>query len=295
MGEAIARFRDAARVARELSDTAYYCPDEGTAATLCFYLDTVTELIDKMNSGGWSPSTYAYHLLKDAASIRDEDTEPEEDDFAAETSVSGLLVPARPPDLSSLRSLSTAAVCEAMKYGPLATAVEKHINSLMRSAEDIDHEVSGRKTQWAETPHVEPKTGSLLQAVFQRLKRQPELDHAKYASILERWFDAYNALNAFAGEPLLTAVPSEKKTGSSRTGRPHNDEDLARDLLAGWQAFEPEEGRRRKRDYLAQRADVRVLKSEDARRRKIDSLLVALNSALHLRNAKTKAAAPRMN
>jgi hypothetical protein len=76
--------------------------------------------------------------------------------------------------------------------------------------------------------------------------------------------------------------------GSRRVGRSQNDEALARDLLAGWKAFEPEDGRRRKRDYLAQRADVRVLKTEEARQRKIDSLLVALDSALHLCREKTK-------
>lgn len=78
------------------------------------------------------------------------------------------------------------------------------------------------------------------------------------------------------------------KTGGKPRGRKPIDEALARDLLAGWKAFEPEDGRRRKRDYLAQRADVRALKTEEARQRRIDSLLVALDSALHLKREKTK-------
>jgi hypothetical protein len=78
------------------------------------------------------------------------------------------------------------------------------------------------------------------------------------------------------------------KTGGKPRGRPQNDEDLARDLLAGWKAFEPDEGRKTKDRYLAQRPDVRVVKTEQARQRKIASLRVVLDSALHLRREKTK-------
>jgi hypothetical protein len=91
--------------------------------------------------------------------------------------------------------------------------------------------------------------------------------------------------------PPLPTRPGEsrqqtvhKKSG----GRPPNDEALARDLLDGWRAYEPEEGRKTKDRYLAQRADVRALKTEEARQRKIASLLVALQSAQHLHREKTK-------
>jgi len=77
-------------------------------------------------------------------------------------------------------------------------------------------------------------------------------------------------------------------SNSRRVGRSQNDEALARELLIGWRAYEPEDGRRRKRDYLAQRADVRALKTEDARHRKIASLRVALESAQHLCREKAK-------
>jgi hypothetical protein len=85
-----------------------------------------------------------------------------------------------------------------------------------------------------------------------------------------------------------TKAGGKPASSSRRVGRSQNDEALARDLLAGWKAFEPEDGRRRKRDYLAQRADVQTLKTEEARQRRIDSLLVALDSALHLSREKTK-------
>jgi hypothetical protein len=86
----------------------------------------------------------------------------------------------------------------------------------------------------------------------------------------------------------LMAGSQPTEASSRRGGRPQNDEDLARDLLDGWRVYEPEEGRKTKDIYLAQRPDVRVLKTEDARQRKIASLRVALDSALHLRREKTK-------
>jgi hypothetical protein len=88
---------------------------------------------------------------------------------------------------------------------------------------------------------------------------------------------------------LMAASQSEKTNGSrGRGGRKQNNETLARDLLDGWRAYEPEDGRKTKERYLAQRPDVRVLKTEEARQRRIASLRVALDSALHLRREKTK-------
>lgn len=82
--------------------------------------------------------------------------------------------------------------------------------------------------------------------------------------------------------------PAKADGSRGRGGRPPNDEALARDLLNGWRAYEPEEGRKTKDRYLAQRPDVRTLKTPEARQRKIASLLVTLNSALHLHREKTK-------
>ena len=101
---------------------------------------------------------------------------------------------------------------------------------------------------------------------------------------------ALDLLHPYAQPPKPAGSSLEKKTGSNRSrgGRPQNDESLARELLASWKAFEPEEGRKTKDRYLAQRPEVQVLKTEDARQRKIASLLVALESAQHLQREKTK-------
>jgi hypothetical protein len=110
-----------------------------------------------------------------------------------------------------------------------------------------------------------------------------------YIARHEEFAEALEALAPFIEEPASSEAIAEKKPSSSRRGgRPQTDEDLARDLLDGWRAYEPEEGRKTKDRYLAQRPDVRVLKTEDARQRKIASLGVALDSALHLRREKTK-------
>jgi hypothetical protein len=96
-------------------------------------------------------------------------------------------------------------------------------------------------------------------------------------------------LRRYAQPPAAADSTSAKQpSGGRRGGRTQNDEALARDLLDGWRAYEPEEGRKTKDRYLAQRPDVRVLKTEDARQRKIATMRVALDSALHLRREKTK-------
>jgi len=99
---------------------------------------------------------------------------------------------------------------------------------------------------------------------------------------------AIDALRIYSRPPTKAVTPKPIANVFRRGGRPQTNDALARDLLAGWKAFEPEIGRRLKRDYLAERADVRYLKNKDARERKIDSLLVALDSALHLQREKTK-------
>jgi hypothetical protein len=99
---------------------------------------------------------------------------------------------------------------------------------------------------------------------------------------------ALDLLRSYAVPPALVTARVKPGRDRGRSGRPQNDEDLARDLLAGWKAFEPEEGRKMKDHYLAQRLDVRALKTDEARQRKIASLRVALDSALHLQREKTK-------
>jgi hypothetical protein len=90
---------------------------------------------------------------------------------------------------------------------------------------------------------------------------------------------------------LMTgSSPQAPRTKRPRGGRPPKDEALARELLAGWRAFKPEDCRPRKVDYLAQRDDVKAIKTEEARQRKIASLRRVLDSAQHLRAAKKRQA-----
>jgi len=105
---------------------------------------------------------------------------------------------------------------------------------------------------------------------------------------------ALDRLHSYARPPAPLTEAAEKKANSSRSrgGRRQNNEPLARDLLAGWKAFKPEEGRPRKLDYIARRPEVMAMKSPEARERKAALLLTALNSALHLRCEKKKRMRP---
>jgi hypothetical protein len=153
---------------------------------------------------------------------------------------------------TSIKPLTEQAAKEALTWGARFTEVESRVWSLSRATEAV---------QRGDPP---------------------------YSRALAKWQIAFDALAPFIEEPPAPAAASEKNIGNGRGrgGRPPNDEDLARELLAGWKAFEPEEGRKTKDRYLAQRPDVRVLKTEEARQRKIASLLVALDSALHLQREK---------
>jgi hypothetical protein len=97
-------------------------------------------------------------------------------------------------------------------------------------------------------------------------------------------------LRRIAQPPAPAGSTSEEQTNSnrSRVGRPPNDEALARDLLNGWRAYEPEEGLKTIDRYLAQRADVRAIKTAEARQRKIVSLRTALESAQSLHRSKAR-------
>jgi hypothetical protein len=165
-----------------------------------------------------------------------------------------------------------------------AADIREHVVELVEKTEALDKAVSAafavKKTR--------------AEAAWSRNRRIPQ---AKRDAI-EDDIEAVASLAGHLGVRLQriaqmvgtqpTKAGGKPASSSRRVGRSQNDEALARDLLAGWKAFEPEDGRRRKRDYLAQRADVRVLKTEEARQRRIDSLMVALDSALHLRREKTK-------
>ncbi len=193
----------------------------------------------------------------------------------------------REPTASGFRDAFRAAIREAVRLGPLFPVVEERIKALKTAADRLIRYASPKCYEDANPEYYEEADNGEW---YRTGPSRSEADR-DYTARHEEFADALDALAPFVGDPPATAAAtSEKQTGGSRGrgGRPQNDEDLARDLLAGWKAFEPEEGRKTKDRYLAQRPDVRVLKSEDARQRKIASLRVALDSALHLRREKTK-------
>jgi len=160
----------------------------------------------------------------------------------------------RPAAAPEMQPLAVEATQEALRWGHLFSRIESRIRA--------------------------------LSAATSRLR-----ERAAYAASLSRWQSAFDALAPFVADPPKHATSgAEKQTGNGRGrgGRRQNNEALARALLAGWNAFEPEEGRKTKERYLAQRPDVRVLTTEDARKRKIASLRVTLDSAQHLHREKTK-------
>lgn len=170
------------------------------------------------------------------------------------------------------RRLLADVVFESREWSPLAEKVVSLAEQVALAVQQVE-KVPGdiEPLEW-QRERVDLRTGSILPASRGNLR------------------NALDLLHPYAQPPKPATPGSEKQTGKSRGrgGRPPNDEALARDLLAGWKAFEPEDGRKTKERYLAQRPDVRTLKTEDAKQRKIASLRVALDSALHLRREKTK-------
>ena len=161
-----------------------------------------------------------------------------------------------------------------------ATDLREHVGELVEQSKALDAAVSAAFTV-KRTP---------AQVVLSRNRRVPQAKRDAIEDGIESVASLAGHLAVRLQRIAVMAVPRPVQPGGSRGGggRPQNDEALARDLLAGWKAFEPEDGRKTKERYLAQRPDVRVLKTEEARQRKIASLRVALDSALHLRREKTK-------
>jgi hypothetical protein len=161
-----------------------------------------------------------------------------------------------------------------------AVDIRQHVGELVEQSEALDKAVSAAFTV--------KRTASTVE--WSRNRRIPQAKRDAIDDGIQEVASLAGHLAVRLQRIAVMAGPRHMKTGGSSkpVGRPQNDEDLARDLLAGWKAFEPEEGRKTKDRYLAQRPDVRVLKTDEARQRKIASLRVALDSALHLRREKTK-------
>lgn len=262
MGEAIARLREAALAIRLRSDQIYSEPRfEITEAAAKAFVARCRHLLQEFESGRIDAEEYASGLRRARSAAEQSPQEPRSGRkwYAMVDWLPTGMQQQAPPSISHL---AADAATEALRWGEQFALVESRVRALTKETEAI------RKTP-------------------QRLRH-----------LLGRWLAAFDALAPFVGEPPgVATATAEKQPGRSRgrAGRPQKDEKLSRDLLDGWRAYETEDGRRLKRSYIAQRADVRVIKSREARERKIESLLLALNSAQHLKREKAKAAASRRN
>jgi hypothetical protein len=291
MGDAIARFRDMALGIRRICDERHSQP-RGRAVTPAaakkFASECRLHLLDHEKNGMPYVERYVRGLCKLRYEAERHPDPPPPGEFELPLYIEWLPKPlARemPGDAETSR-LSRKAIKEAVRWGSLFPVVEARIKALGAAADMLIQYAApdlyaGPSDKYCE---VDEEGRSWCRGPT-RLEADCDFteSHKQFA-------EALDALSPFIEEPPASEAIAEKKTGSNsrRGGRPQTDEDLARDLLDGWRAYEPEEGRKTKDRYLAQRPDVRVLKTEDARQRKIATMRVALDSALHLHREKTK-------
>ena len=278
MGEAIARFHEMALTIRRVCDERHSQPRGRAvkpAAAKKFAKACREHFLEHEQAGMNHPARYIHRLCELRAEAEQHPQENDSGCFIPDIDLPGYYewIPEPfakdEPDDSEIRKALLEARKEAAAWGPLFPVIEARLVALDTAANMLQ--------QYAAATYYQ-----------NRCSADEEADR-DYIARHEEFADALDALAPFIEEPPTAAGSTfEKQTGSSRGGRPPNDEALARDLLAGWKAFEPEDGRKTKERYLAQRPDVRVLKTEEARQRKIASLRVALDSALHLRREKTK-------
>ena len=195
---------------------------------------------------------------------------------------------------AALRALANDAVREAVQWSALAERVEEYVRRLFEATDGMVHSVA-----------MTYSTERISFSDYQRVSRKQTRNLSPvgdYVALLEEWFDAFDWLAPFEGEPADKASSSaaekaEEEFPTRRSGRPVNDERLACELVAGWDSFEPEKGRPLKEDYLASRPEVQALKSGEARKKRITELKRALNTALALRNERLKSErkSPRRN
>jgi hypothetical protein len=297
MGDAIARFRQAAHAARHDFDFRFFSPLAATEENHAYFGDMLTAFAESASEGTMPAAEYADYMAEMQASIESEyaDTPRRRGQRNPLTQPPRNGPRPRPDDL---RNLAAEAVVSALAWGHLATSIEGRVVRLLDAHEKLHLGMLDRRNAIEEAQNALGLTPGdlenfcidIMPDLLAELAEDDEKRQKQYAAALAAWFVEYLALGSFIGEPPAAAATSEKKTGGSRGrgGRPPNDEALARDLLDGWRAYEPEDGRKTKPRYLAQRDDVMAVKTEQARQRKIASLLVALNSALHLQREKTK-------
>jgi hypothetical protein len=291
MGEAIARFREMALVIRRICDERHSQPRGGAvteAAAKKFTKECRLHLLDHEKNGMTYVERYVRGLCRRRNEAERHPEPPPSGHFDLPYYIHWLPKPfaKEEPGYSEVRNEIREAIKEAVKWGSLFPEIEARIKAL-HAAADMLLQYAGAgfyqpptEKYWCEAE--DGKGGGYCTPTGKE-------SDSDYIDCHEKFAEAFDALAPFVEEPPAPAATTGQKTSSSRrSGRPQNDEELARDLLKGWRAYEPEEGRKTKDRYLAQRPDVRVVKTEDARQRRIASLRVALNSALHLHNEKTK-------
>lgn len=178
-------------------------------------------------------------------------------------------------DKALVQSMLSDVIADSLAWGPHAATVVRLAKSLGKAIHRL-RKLPGHKIWLSDAQPFWVPSGPIR---FTSDWINEKTDHLE---------PAIDALRIYSRPPTTAVTPRPKASVVRRGGRRQTNEALGRELLAGWKTFEPEDGRRLKRDYLAERADVRCLKNEDARQRKINSLLVALDSALHLQREKTK-------
>lgn len=298
MGEAIARFRQATLAARHKFDFCFFSPLAATEENHAYFCDMLNAFAESSSEGTMPAAEYAACMAEIQTDI--------ESEYADAPRRRGQPNPLTQPPRSGpqprpdeLRHLAAEAVVSALAWGHLATSIEGRIVRLLDAHERLrlgmlnrKHAVEEAQDALGLTPgNPENFCIDIMPDLLAEMAEEDEERQKQYAAALADWFMEYLALAPFIEKPAAAAgSTSAKQTGGNRRGggRPPNDEALARDLLDGWRAYEPDDGRKTKPRYLAQRADVRAVKTEEARQRKIASLLVALNSALHLHREKTK-------
>ena len=290
MGEAIARFRDLVLSIRRVCDERHSQPrgrEVEPAAAKKFAKQCRDLLLEHEKAGMPYPAGYVRGLCKRRDEAERHPVPAPPGHFDLPGYIEWLPEPfaAKEPGESVARHARREAVKEALRWGPLFPVVEARIKALDAAANSLLNFAAPECYSWPDEKYWKKVEGGQT-VIKEPSKHEADRD---YIARHEEFAEALEALAPFIEEPASSEAIAEKKPSSSRRGgRPQTDEDLARDLLDGWRAYEPEEGRKTKDRYLAQRPDVRVLKTEDARQRKIASLGVALDSALHLRREKTK-------
>lgn len=130
---------------------------------------------------------------------------------------------------TALRSLADEAVREAIHWGPLAERVERYIRDLLLATESMVHSVA---MTYSNEPYAHPDYG--------RLSRKPTRNLtpvSEYVALLEQWFDAFDGLSPFEGEPADAASAAasdaaEEAFPARPPGRPKSsDEALEKALV----------------------------------------------------------------